>query len=75
RANPWRMEDLPGDYAAKMVNAVAGFAIEVERIEGKFKLSQNRPGRDAARVAEALESEGEAELAALMRERAAIARR
>jgi transcriptional regulator len=67
RPSPWRMEALEDGYVAKMVGAVTGFAIEVERLEGKFKLSQNRPGRDAERVADALEAEGEAELTALMR--------
>jgi len=75
RERPWRMEALADDYVAKMVNAVVGFAIEVEKIEGKFKLSQNRPGDDAARVADALESEGETALAALMRDRNPAARR
>ncbi len=68
RPAPWRMEDLTEDYVAKMVAAIFGFAIDVERIEGKFKLSQNRPGRDAERVAAALQGEGEADLARLMRE-------
>jgi transcriptional regulator len=67
RTKPWRMEDLGEEYVAKMVGAIVGFAIEVERLEGKFKLSQNRPGRDAERVAEALEAEGATELAQLMR--------
>jgi transcriptional regulator len=69
-AEPWRMEALPEDFTAKMVNAVAGFAIEVEKLEGKFKLSQNRPGRDAALAADALESRGEAALARMMRAQA-----
>ncbi len=75
RERPWRMELLADDYVGKMVNAIVGFAIEVEKLEGKFKLSQNRPGNDAARVADALESEGAAELAALMRDRNPAARR
>lgn len=66
-AEPWRMEDLDPDYVAKMMNAICGFEIEVAKLEGKFKLSQNRPGRDAALVADALDSRGEAELAALVR--------
>ena len=74
RPTPWRMEDLPEDYVAKMVRAVVGFAIEVERLEGKFKLSQNRPGRDAERVAEALEAQGAADVAQLMRAHPAPAR-
>lgn len=67
RPSPWRMEDLASDYVAKLLNAIVGFTIEVERLEGKFKLSQNRPGADAERVSAALESEGEGALAALMR--------
>ncbi len=68
RPAPWRMESLDADFRARMMKAIGGFAIEVERLEGKFKLSQNRPASDARRVIEALEAEGEAELAALMRE-------
>ncbi|HUI99400.1 MAG TPA: FMN-binding negative transcriptional regulator [Usitatibacter sp.] len=75
RARPWRMQDLPEDYVAKMLNAITGFAIEVEKLEGKFKLSQNRPGRDAALVADALEAQGEAGLAGLMRNAPPTARR
>jgi transcriptional regulator len=50
------------------VGTITGFSIAVERVEGKFKLSQNRPGQDAKRVADALEREGEVALASLMRE-------
>jgi transcriptional regulator len=74
-AQPWRMEALAEEFTAKMVNAVAGFAIEVERLEGKFKLSQNRPGRDAALAAAALESRGEGDLAAMMRAQARAPKR
>ncbi len=42
----------------------------VERLEGKFKLSQNRRREDVDGVAAALEREGQPELAALMREHA-----
>jgi transcriptional regulator len=68
RPSPWRMEDLPAEFVQRMVGAIAGFAIEVDRLEGKFKLSQHRPGDDAGRVIRALEAGGEADLAALMRE-------
>ena len=40
--NPWRM-DLPADYQDKMLAGIVGFEIEITRLEGKFKLSQNRP--------------------------------
>ena len=38
-----------------MIAGVVAFEIQVDRLEGKFKLSQNRPIHDHLRVAEALE--------------------
>ena len=67
RPKPWRMEDQPADFVARLVPVIVGFTLEVERIEAKFKLSQNRPGADAERVRAELESAGEPALAALMR--------
>lgn len=72
-AKPWRMSELPADYVSTMLKAIVGFEIEVERLEGKFKLSQNRPA-EIARVISALESRGEPHLAALMREHSAASK-
>jgi transcriptional regulator len=66
-AKPWRLSEQPAAYVSGMLANIVGFAIDVERLEGKFKLSQNRPA-EARRVAEALEGRGETALAALMRE-------
>ncbi len=66
-AKPWRMSELPADYVATMLKAIVGFEIEIERLDGKFKLSQNRPA-EVPRVAAALERGGDVELASLMRE-------
>lgn len=66
RPRPWRMSGLPAAYVSGMLASIVGFEIEVQRLEGKFKLSQNRPG-EIGRVIDALESE-EPALAALMRE-------
>jgi transcriptional regulator len=66
REKPWRMSELPAAYVDSMLKMIVGFEIVVERLEGKFKLSQNRPA-EVPRVIEALEREGETELAALMR--------
>jgi len=68
RPGAWRVDAAPGDFIDTLVGTITGFAIAVERVEGKFKLSQNRPGHDAKRVADALEREGEVALASLMRE-------
>jgi transcriptional regulator len=66
RPKPWRAVDLPADYAANMLKAIVGFEIEVTKLEGKFKLSQNRPVEVPGVIA-ALEAEGQGEVAALMR--------
>lgn len=64
--NAWRMDRLPEDYVAKMMRAIVGFEMQVERLEGKFKLSQNRP-EEIARVVTALEAQGEGDVAEMMR--------
>jgi transcriptional regulator len=64
---PWRMSELPADYVGTMLKSIVGFAIDVERLEGKFKLSQNRPA-EIPRVIAALEARGEGAMAAFMRE-------
>lgn len=69
RPKPWRMSELPPAYVDAMLKNIVGFELEVHRLEGKFKLSQNRPA-DAPRVIDALEAEGATELAALMRDHA-----
>ena len=66
-AKPWRMSELPADYVSTMLKAIVGFEIEIERLDGKFKLSQNRPA-EVPRVVAALEKGGERDIAALMRE-------
>lgn len=39
---PWQISDAPNDYIEKMLNAIVGFEIKINRLEGKFKLSQNQ---------------------------------
>ncbi len=64
---PWRMSELPPAYVDSMLKMIVGFEIEVERLEGKFKLSQNRPA-EVPRVIAALEGANEPGLASLMRD-------
>jgi transcriptional regulator len=73
-AAPWRIDDLPADYRDGMLQGIVGFELQVKRLEGKFKLSQNRPAADRPRVAAALEAQGDPGalgVARLMREREA----
>ena len=50
QANPWRVDDAPADHVEKMLGAIVGLEIAIERVEGKFKLSQNHPARNRAGV-------------------------
>lgn len=68
---PWRVEDV-GDYAEKLLPGLVAFELRVTRLEGKFKLGQNRQREDRLSSRDALEQSplhGDRELAALMRER------
>ena len=53
---PWRMQDLPETYLKGMLKGIIGLDIAVTRLEGKYKLSQNRPAADRPRVIAALEA-------------------
>jgi transcriptional regulator len=71
-AAPWRMQDQPAAFLDGMLGGIVGFEIAVERLEGKFKLSQNRPTADRPRIVAALDARVDADshgVAALMRER------
>jgi transcriptional regulator len=46
---------LPAEFRANLMRGIVGFAMDIERIEGKFKLSQNRSHEDQCRVVERLE--------------------
>jgi transcriptional regulator len=68
----WRMRDLPEAYVETMLNGIIGLDIAVTRLEGKHKLSQNRPAADRPGVIAALESQTDPEshaVARLMRDR------
>lgn len=47
---------LPVDFKASLLKAIVGFIMEIDRIEGKFKLSQNRPLDDQLGVVRHLEA-------------------
>ena len=64
---PWSLNDAPDEYVAKMLKAIFGFEIVVTRIEGKWKLSQNRSKQDRKGVIDGLlEEDPDNALAKLM---------
>ncbi len=54
-------DSLPEKYRDGMRHGIVGFELTAERVEGKFKLSQNRSATDQATVAAALSASANAE--------------
>lgn len=65
----WQVTDAPADYIDAMLKAIVAFELTITRLEGKWKMSQNRPAEDRAGVVAGLTAEGEAEVAAIVAER------
>src|SRR5581483_6213093 len=57
-ANPWPFERLPMNYIERMMKGVVGFKMEITRLEGKFKMSQNRSESERAHVCAELRASG-----------------
>ena len=51
---PWKMGDAPADYLEGLLAAIVGLEIEITRLVGKRKLSQNKEERDIRGAAETL---------------------
>jgi transcriptional regulator len=51
---PWHVSDAPEDHIESMLRAIIGIDIAIDRIEGKFKLSQNHPDANRAGVLKGL---------------------
>jgi transcriptional regulator len=64
RAAPWAVGDAPPEFIDTLLRSIVGIEIPIGRLQGKWKLSQNRPPADRAAVA----ADTGAALAALMRE-------
>ena len=65
---PWKMSDAPPDYLQRMLGAIVGLEISVDRLDAKFKLSQNKQQRDRLGAVQALEQRGQLDLARNMRQ-------
>jgi transcriptional regulator len=56
------MTDSSADYIDQMLSNIVGIEIEITRIVGKSKLSQNKEERDRTNAAEELRKRGEREI-------------
>jgi transcriptional regulator len=62
RATPWSVEDAPAGYVDQMLRAIVGVEIAITRLEGKWKMSQNRPAEDIDGVVAGLLTSSDARL-------------
>ena len=69
RAPPWAVGDAPEPFIASQMKGIIGVEIPVARIEGKWKVSQNRPEADRAGLISGLAAEGEDSMASLVARR------
>jgi transcriptional regulator len=54
RAPPWAVTDAPAEFIAAQIKGIVGIEVPITRIEGKVKLSQNRPDADRKGVIDGL---------------------
>ena len=67
RDRPWSVDDAPGPYVDGQLKAIVGVELVIDRVESKWKLSQNRSDEDIAGTIEGLEATGGTDVASAMR--------
>ncbi len=58
RPQPWSLEG-PAHFVTRLLAQIVGFRMEIERIEGKWKLNQNHPAQRRKKVVQALRGQGD----------------
>jgi transcriptional regulator len=61
RETPWKVSDAPEEFIALQLRAIVGIELHVERMQGKWKVSQNRLPRDIDGVITGLAERGDPE--------------
>lgn len=56
RPIPWSVADAPEDFIATIARGIVGLELKIERLEGKWKVSQNQTAQTRASVVEGLEA-------------------
>ena len=55
-AEPWHVTDAPADYIASQIKGIVGIEMTISRLEGKWKVSQNKSERTRQAVEQGLEN-------------------
>jgi transcriptional regulator len=51
---PWKLSDAPADFIRTLLHGIVGFELPIHRLEGKWKVSQNRTSAEKQGVLEGL---------------------
>lgn len=63
---PWKVSDAPDSYVNRLIRSLVGIELEITKLVGKKKASQNQPSANRAGVLEGLRSQGRDDFAELV---------
>lgn len=63
--HPWKVTDAPRQYIDAMLRGIVGIEIPIDRLDGKWKVSQNRTGEDKQGATAGLAALGDDESTAM----------
>lgn len=63
---PWKITDAPDDFIDRLMKGITVVEVALTRLEGKWKMSQNRPEGDRRGVADGLHAQGRTDVANLV---------
>ena len=66
RAKPWAVSDAPDDFIRSQLKGIVGCELRITRLEGKWKMSQNRVAADRDGVVSGLRADGVVDVADLV---------
>jgi transcriptional regulator len=52
---PWKISDAPKDFIQSQLKGIVGLELPIQRLEGKWKVSQNRTERERNGVVDGLQ--------------------
>lgn len=67
RTTPWSVDDAPPEFHAGQLRAIVGVELLIDRVEAKFKMSQNRREDDIGGVVAGLAADGLSEISETVR--------
>jgi transcriptional regulator len=67
REPPWAVGDAPEAYVGQLLRAIVGFRLTITKLEGQWKMSQNKPPSERDGVIEGLAADDAADVLAVMK--------